>query len=118
MVCARPPKEALMKAPIAVGLIVALASALAPACVTAQPASGYSQNPSPPGLPEFSPLETRLLGQKRWVRGAPAGLRLSVTDHRNGKPLPARIEVTATPSDKSTLVTRKQHLFTGRQGRY
>src|SRR5689334_15405851 len=107
-----------MKGPFAVGLAFALSLALAPVCAQAQPASGYSQNPSPPGLPEFSPLETRLLGQNRWVCGAPAGLRLIVTDHRTGKPIPARIQVSAIPSDKTKLVTPAQLLFTGRTGPY
>ena len=39
---------------------------------------------------ELSPLETRLLGQSRWLSGGPAALRLITSDHRSGHPLHAR----------------------------
>ena len=40
---------------------------------------------------EVSPLETRVLGQSRWLRGGPAALRVIVADHKTGRPLRARV---------------------------
>ncbi|MCW3054958.1 MAG: Large extracellular alpha-helical protein, partial [Chthonomonadales bacterium] len=41
-----------------------------------------------------SPLETRVLGQRNWLRGGPAGLRVIVLDHMTGKPVRANVTLT------------------------
>jgi len=43
-----------------------------------------------------SPVETRLLGQRSWLRGGPAGLRVIVLDHQTGRPLRAHVTLTLT----------------------
>src|SRR5690242_8391895 len=42
----------------------------------------------------ISPLETRVLGQRTWLRGGPAALRVIVTDHNSGKPVRANVTLT------------------------
>jgi len=42
---------------------------------------------------ELSSLETRVLGQNRWLAGGPASLRIIVTDHETGKPVPADVKL-------------------------
>jgi len=44
-----------------------------------------------------SPLETRVLGQRNWLRGGPAGLRVIVLDHMTGKPVRANVTLTLAP---------------------
>lgn len=59
-----------------------------------------------------SPLETRVLGQRTWLRGGPAALRVIVLDHQTGKPVRAQVVVNLEP-----LVNGKpgpaQTLYTG-----
>ena len=45
----------------------------------------------------LSPVETRVLGQRTWLRGGPASLRVIVTDHTTGMPLVARIDLSLVP---------------------
>lgn len=45
----------------------------------------------------ISPVETRLLGQRTWLRGGPAGLRIIVTNHLTGKPLTAKVSLSLQP---------------------
>ena len=60
---------------------------------------------------EVSPLETQVLGQRRWLRGGPAALRVIVSDHRSGKPVAARVKLTLTPvSDGKSGVAATQVL--------
>ena len=40
-----------------------------------------------------SPLETRVLGQREWTAGSPAALRVIVTDHNTGRPIPAQVQI-------------------------
>ena len=40
---------------------------------------------------EISPLETRVLGQRAWLRGGPASLRVIVSNHITGKSVPASV---------------------------
>jgi uncharacterized protein YfaS (alpha-2-macroglobulin family) len=42
---------------------------------------------------ELSSLETRMLGQSRWLAGGPASLRIIVSDHKTGKPVPADVKL-------------------------
>lgn len=67
-------------------------------------------------VPDFSPLETRLIGQKHWLKGAPAAVRLIVTDHRTGKPISAQIEVSVSAHVDGINKGRATRLFTGRTG--
>src|SRR5579859_1351724 len=40
---------------------------------------------------KLSPLETQVLGQRSWLSGGRAALRVIVTDHQTGKPLRADV---------------------------
>ena len=40
---------------------------------------------------EVAPLETRVLGQRAWLRGGPASLRVIVSNHATGKSVPASV---------------------------
>jgi len=42
---------------------------------------------------ELSRLETRMLGQSRWLAGGPASLRIIVSDHKTGRPVNADIKL-------------------------
>lgn len=42
---------------------------------------------------QISPLETRVLGQRAWLRGGPASLRVIVTNHFTGKSVPAEVHL-------------------------
>ncbi len=46
---------------------------------------------------ELSPLEVRVLGQSRWLRGIPAAVRVIVTDHTTGRPVNAEVRFAITP---------------------
>ncbi len=41
----------------------------------------------------LTPLETRVLGQNTWLRGGPAALRVIVSNHKTGQPMPAHVAV-------------------------
>src|SRR5471032_2653093 len=73
--------------------ILSLAAlALLTATLEAQP---LQAKPTPPtsATTDFSisPLETRVLGQRTWLRGGPAALRVIVTDHNTGKAVRASV---------------------------
>ncbi|MCW3095536.1 MAG: Large extracellular alpha-helical protein [Chthonomonadaceae bacterium] len=53
----------------------------------------HGKDPKKDPKSEFtiSPLETRVLGQRNWLRGGPAGLRVIVLDHQTGKPVRAQV---------------------------
>lgn len=59
------------------------------------------------GSADISPLETRVMGQSRWLRGGAASLRVIVNDHKTGKPVEAGVELALVtlengkPTDKS-----------------
>ncbi len=59
-----------------------------------------------------SPLETRVLGQRNWLRGGPAGLRVIVMDHQTGKPVRAQVTLTLGREENGKPVSA-QTLFTG-----
>ncbi len=42
---------------------------------------------------DVSPLETRVLGQRTWLRGGPASLRILVGNHLTGKSVPASVSL-------------------------
>src|SRR4051812_21841352 len=67
---------------------------------------------SPAALTPLPPMEVRVFGQKQWLRGAPASLRVIVTDHRTGKPLPAHVEISLLPQNPPPGA-RARDLFTG-----
>ena len=46
---------------------------------------------------ELSPLETRVLGQTRWLRGGPASLRVIVADHRTENAVAAKVQIVLIP---------------------
>jgi uncharacterized protein YfaS (alpha-2-macroglobulin family) len=48
----------------------------------------------------ISPLETQVLGQSQWLSGSTASLRVIVSDHNAGKPLPAAVTIAARPQPK------------------
>ena len=51
---------------------------------------------------KLSPLETRLLGQGRWLSGAQASLRVLVSDRRTGNPVSARVLIALQPVEAAT----------------
>ena len=51
-----------------------------------------ADEPSKPDL-TLPRLETRVLGQAKWLRGGPAGLRVIVSDHQTGQPVRAEVTV-------------------------
>ncbi len=53
----------------------------------------FTRDRKPAVSAELSPLETRLLGQNRWLRGGPAALRVITTDHRSGAPVRASVKL-------------------------
>ena len=59
-----------------------------------------------------SPVETRLLGQRSWLRGGPAGLRVIVLDHQTGRPLRAHVTLTLTRQENGKPGPA-QPLYTG-----
>jgi uncharacterized protein YfaS (alpha-2-macroglobulin family) len=65
---------------------------------------------------ELSPLETQVLGQRAWLSGGPAALRIIVTDHQNGRPQRADVTLTLTPLVSGKPEGSPQTLFTGQTG--
>lgn len=45
----------------------------------------------------LSPLETQVLGQRRWLKGSNAALRVIVSNHETGKPQSAKVSVSLLP---------------------
>lgn len=60
----------------------------------------------------ISPLETRVLGQRNWLRGGPAGLRVIVLNHQTGKPVRANVTLTLDREENGKPVA-PQTLYTG-----
>ncbi len=57
------------------------------------------------------PLEVRVLGQRSWLRGGPAGLRVVVTNHDTGRAVPATVTLSlqhapAKPGGEAAQVSR------------
>ncbi|MHB9024014.1 MAG: MG2 domain-containing protein [Armatimonadota bacterium] len=65
-----------------------------------------------------SPLETRILGQSRWLRGGPAALRVIVTDHRTGAPLVANVTISMVRMENGKPAKDSQRLYAGKTGAY
>lgn len=63
---------------------------------------------------DVSPLETRVLGQRTWLRGGPAGLRIIVTNHITGRPVPAEISLTLQPVVNGKPEGQIEALFSGK----
>lgn len=59
-----------------------------------------------------SPLETRVLGQRNWLRGGPAGLRVIVMDHQTGKPVRAQVTLTLAREENGKPIAALP-LYTG-----
>ncbi|MHB9133311.1 MAG: alpha-2-macroglobulin family protein [Armatimonadota bacterium] len=64
----------------------------------------------------LSPVETRVLGQNRWLCAGPAALRVTVSDHRTGNPLPARVTISLTPSVNGAAKGKARKLYAGATG--
>ncbi len=62
---------------------------------------------------EVSPLETRVLGQSRWLRGGPASLRVTVSDHQTGKPVRAAITLSLAKLENGKPTGEATRLFSG-----
>jgi uncharacterized protein YfaS (alpha-2-macroglobulin family) len=60
---------------------------------------------------EISPLQTVIRGQSRWLASGPAALRVIVTNHETGEPVPGAAHIAITPTDQQAI--GKQHLFSG-----
>jgi len=54
---------------------------------------------------ELTPLETRVLGQSRWLAGGPASLRIIVSDHKTGKPVHADVKLALQAPAKTKAIT-------------
>lgn len=67
---------------------------------------------------ELSPLETRLLGQNRWLSGGPAAVRLIVSDHRTGDPVRARVAIALEPLENGKPTGKPYRLYAGSTNRY
>jgi hypothetical protein len=63
---------------------------------------------------DISPLETQVLGQRSWLSGGQAALRVIVTDHQSGRPLHAEVALTLTPLTNGKPEGSPQKLFNGR----
>src|SRR5580700_7919772 len=77
---------------------------------------GFAQttdNGSGSGAYNITPVETRVLGQRTWLRGGPAGLRVIVTNHITGKPLVARINLALMSLTNGKPTGLSQALFSG-----
>jgi hypothetical protein len=60
------------------------------------------------------PLETRVIGQSRWLKGQSATVRVIVTDHRTGKPASAAVDISvvgtaAAGGANSVLAHKTEH---------
>jgi len=65
---------------------------------------------------ELSPLETRVLGQNRWLRGGPAALRLIVSNHQTGSPVRANVTLTLAKLENGKPAGETHKLFSGKTG--
>ncbi len=99
------------------GAALALSAAAPP--VLAQARAGRHQaicaptDARPLDVYQLSPLQTRVLGERTWLRNGPASLRVVTTNHNTGKPVPATITLSAArvengrPGENQTLFTGK-----------
>ncbi|MHB0939278.1 MAG: MG2 domain-containing protein [Armatimonadota bacterium] len=60
---------------------------------------------------ELSSLETRVLGQSRWLAGGPASLRIIVSDHKTGKPVHADVKLALQAPAKGNTAPSPTPLF-------
>ncbi len=60
---------------------------------------------------DISPLETVIMGQSRWLAGAPASLRVIVSDHETGEPVAGAVHIGITPMDQQAM--GKMGLYSG-----
>ena len=60
---------------------------------------------------ELSPLQTVIRGQSQWLAGAPASLRVIVTNHETGRPVRGAVHLTLTPTDQQAI--GPQRLYSG-----
>ncbi|MFB3882196.1 MAG: MG2 domain-containing protein [Armatimonadota bacterium] len=67
---------------------------------------------SQPSSGDISPLQTVVMGQTRWLAGGPASLRVIVTNHSTGEPVPGAVHIALTPADKESV--GKVSLYDGR----
>ena len=52
---------------------------------------------------DISPLQTVIRGQSRWLAGGPAALRVIVTDHKTGQPVPGAVHISIAPTDDQSI---------------
>ncbi len=64
----------------------------------------------------LSPLETRVLGQTRWLAGGPAALRIIVMDHKMNVPVRAKVTLTLTSLVNGQPREKAFRLFAGSTG--
>ncbi len=62
---------------------------------------------------EVSPLETRVLGQRTWLRGGPASLRIIVGNHLTGKAAPASVSLGLAKVENGKPDAQTVALYTG-----
>ena len=62
---------------------------------------------------EVSALETRVLGQRTWLRGGPASLRIIVGNHLTGKAAPASVSLGLAKMTNGKPDTQTVALYTG-----
>jgi len=60
---------------------------------------------------DISPLQTVILGQSSWLAGGPASLRIIVTNHETGEPVPGAVHIGITPTDQQAM--GKLYLYSG-----
>jgi hypothetical protein len=63
---------------------------------------------------ELSPLETQVLGQRAWLSGGPAALRVIVSDHQTGKSLRADVALSLTSLEAGKPQGIAHPLYSGR----
>ncbi len=66
----------------------------------------------------LSPLETQVLGQRRWLKGSNAALRVIVSNHETGKPQSAKVSVSLLPVPQNGKTrTASLPVYTGETSR-
>ena len=95
--------------PIIAGLCLLICAGLA---VRFAFLEGHRRFAGPP--PELSPLETQVMGQRTWLRGGPAALRVIVTDHGTGLPVNASVRIVLERLDNGKPTGQPYPLFDGR----
>lgn len=86
---------------------------VAAACAAALVCGNSQQTPASPFVP--TPLETRVLGQTRWLSGSTASLRVVATDHESGQPVKdAKVRIAlAKAAEAAKEAMPGETLFTG-----